>query len=134
MPPQWPILTQRTINRTNVNLFKIEHFWLNCFQEDFWRILGKNSIILNLLPLTEDMALHLNKIKSPSPSDALCKVRLKSAWGFRRRRWKCERFRYALNTEDNDTQRINFNQKSLLELSTQARSNVEELKKFNEFS
>ena len=33
------------------------------------------------------MALHLNKLESPSPKDALCQVRLKLAQWFRRRRF-----------------------------------------------
>ena len=37
-------------------------------------------------------ALHLNKLESASLKDALCKVWLKLAQWFWRRRWKCEKF------------------------------------------
>ena len=33
----------------------------------------------NYLPLEKDTALHLYKLESPSPKDALCQVRLKLA-------------------------------------------------------
>ena len=35
--------------------------------------------------------LHLNKLESPSPKDALCQVWLKLAQWFWRRTWKCEK-------------------------------------------
>ena len=44
-------------------------------------------------PWKRAWALHLNKLESPSPKDALCQVWLKSAHWFWRRRWKCEKFR-----------------------------------------
>ena len=40
--------------------------------------------ILLLSPLRKGMALHLNKLKSPSPKDALCQVWLKLAQWFLR--------------------------------------------------
>ena len=45
------------------------------------------SLFLNYLPLEEGRALHLNKLKSPSPKDALCQVWLKLAQWFWRRRF-----------------------------------------------
>jgi len=44
--------------------------------------------ICNYLPLEKDGALHLNKLESPSPKDALCQVWLKFAQWFWRRRWR----------------------------------------------
>ena len=44
------------------------------------------------LPLEKGMALHLNKLKSPPPKDALCQVWLKLAQWFWRRRLQCEKF------------------------------------------
>ena len=44
------------------------------------------SLFPNYLPLEKDGALHLNKLESPSPKDALCQVWLKFAQWFWRRR------------------------------------------------
>ena len=41
--------------------------------------------ILLLSPLEKERALHLNKLKSPSPKDALCQVWLKLGHTFWRR-------------------------------------------------
>ena len=43
-------------------------------------------------PFEKGVALHLNKLKPPSPKDALCQVWLKLAQWFWRRKWKCEKF------------------------------------------
>ena len=45
------------------------------------------SIFRNYLPLEKGGALHLNKLESPSPKDALCQVWLKLAQWFWRRRF-----------------------------------------------
>ena len=50
----------------------------------FWRRRFLNfvnvfSLIRNYLPLEKGGALHLNKLESPSPKDALCQVGLKLA-------------------------------------------------------
>ena len=50
------------------------------------------SLFLNYHPLVKGRALHLNKLESPSPKDALCQVWYKLAQWFWRRRWKCEKF------------------------------------------
>ena len=42
--------------------------------------------------LEKRVALHLNKLESPSPKDALFQVWLKLAQWFWIRRWKCEKF------------------------------------------
>ena len=55
--------------------------------------------------------LHLNKLESPSPKDALCQVWLKLALWFWRRRWKCENFttttRKTTTTTTNNRQILN---------------------------
>ena len=48
--------------------------------------------ILLSFPFEKGVALHLNKLKPPSPKDALCQVWLKLAQWFWRRKWKCEKF------------------------------------------
>ena len=45
------------------------------------------SLFRNYLPFEKDGALHLNKLDSPAPKDALCKVWLILAKWFRRRRF-----------------------------------------------
>ena len=62
----------------------------------FFNFLNVFSLICNYLPLEKGRALHLNKLESPSPKDALCQVD---------------------NNEDNDNhrQRTNSDQKSSLE-------------------
>ena len=67
--------------------------WLSGFGEEDFLILSMYfSLFPNYLPLEKGWALHLNKLKSPSPTDALCQVWLKLAQWFWRRRWKCEKF------------------------------------------
>ena len=63
----------------------------------FWRrrflnVINVLSLFRNYLPLEKGGALHLNKLESPLPKDALCYVWLKLAQWFWRRRWKCEKF------------------------------------------
>ena len=70
--------------------------WLKLGQW-FWRRRFLNfvnvfSLIRNYLPLEKGGALHLNKLESPLPKDALCQVWLKLAQWFWRRRWKYEKF------------------------------------------
>ena len=45
----------------------------------FWRrrFLNFVNVFRNYLPLEKGGALHLNKLESPSPKDALCQVWLK---------------------------------------------------------
>ena len=50
------------------------------------------SLFPYYLPLEKGVALHLKKLESSSPKDALCQVWLKLAQWFLRRRWKCENF------------------------------------------
>ena len=70
--------------------------WLKLAQL-FWRrrflnFINLFSLFRNYLPLEKGRALHLNKLESHSPKDALCQVWLKLAQWFWRRRWKCEKF------------------------------------------
>ena len=50
------------------------------------------SLFHNYLPLKMGVALHLNKLESPSSEDALCQFYFKLVLWFWRRRWKCEKF------------------------------------------
>ena len=45
----------------------------------FFNFVNVFSLIRNYLPLEKGGALHLNKLKSPTPKDALCQVWLKLA-------------------------------------------------------
>ena len=63
----------------------------------FWRRRLLNSvnifsIFCYYLPLEKGMVLHLNKLESTSPKDALYQVWLKLAHWFWRRKSKCEKF------------------------------------------
>jgi len=65
--------------------------WLKLAQW-FWRrrffnFVNVFSLFCNYLPLEKDRALHLNKLESPSPKDALCQVWMKLAQWFWRRRF-----------------------------------------------
>ena len=67
--------------------------WLKLAQW-FWRRRFFNFVNVfwlfwNYLPLEKGRALHLNKLESPLPKDALCQVWLIFAQLFWRRRWKC---------------------------------------------
>ena len=58
----------------------------------FWRkrflnILNRNLLFRDYIPLEKGVALHLNKLESPSPKDALCQVWFKLAKWFWRRRF-----------------------------------------------
>ena len=55
-------------------------------EEDFLNFVNVFSLFRNYLPLEKGAALHLNKLESPSPKDALCQVWLKLAQWFWRRR------------------------------------------------
>ena len=53
----------------------------------FFSFVNVFSLFCNYLPLEEGGALHLNKLESPSPKEALCLVWLKLAQWFWRRRF-----------------------------------------------
>ena len=61
-------------------------------EEDFFNFDNVFSLFRNYLPLEKGGALHLKKLESPLPKDALCQVWLKLAQWFWIRRWKCEKF------------------------------------------
>ena len=74
----------------------LSQVWLKLAQW-FWRRRFLNfvnvfSLFPNYLPFEKGGALHLNKLESPLPKDALCQVWLKLAQWFWRKRWKCEKF------------------------------------------
>ena len=69
----------------------------------------------NYLPFGKGLALHFNKLESPSSRDTLCHVWLKLAQWFWSRRWKCEKF----TDGQTDRWRTTGDQKSSLELSAQ---------------
>ena len=54
-------------------------------EEDFFNFVNVFSIFRNYFPLEKGRALHLNKLESPSPKDALCQVWMKLAQWFSRR-------------------------------------------------
>ena len=54
-------------------------------EENFFNFVNVFSLFRNYLPLEKSGALHLNKLESPLPKDALCKVWLKLAQWFWRR-------------------------------------------------
>ena len=61
-------------------------------EEDFLNFVNVFLLYRNYLPLEKGGALHLHKLESPSPKDALCQVLLKLAQWICRRRWSCEKF------------------------------------------
>ena len=59
--------------------------WPSGFGEDFFNFVNVFSLFRNYLPLEKGGALHLNKLESPSPKDALCQVWLKlTQWFWKR--------------------------------------------------
>ena len=58
----------------------------------FLKVVNLFLLIPNYLPFGKGVALHLNKLESPSPKDSLCQVWLKLAQWFWRRRWKYKKF------------------------------------------
>ena len=48
----------------------------------FWKYFNIILLFRNYLPSEQDVALHLNKLKSPQPKKALCQVLLKLAGWF----------------------------------------------------
>ena len=61
-------------------------------EENFRNTSNIISLFCNYLPLEKGVALHLYKLESPSPKEALCQVWLKLVEWLWRRRWKCEKF------------------------------------------
>ena len=60
-------------------------------EEDYLNFVNVFLLFPNYLHLEKDGALHLNKLESHSPKNALCQVWLKLAQRFWRR-WTCEKF------------------------------------------
>ena len=78
-------------------------FWLLCYYV-FWR---------------KDVALHLNKLKSPSPKNVLCQVWLKLAQWFRGEDKNVKVYDNDDADDNDDGQRKNCDHKSSLEPSVQ---------------
>ena len=79
---------------SGLSLHEFEMYYASCqvwfkLAQWFWRSRFLNFVNLyllfrNYLPLENGMALHLNKLESPSPKDALCQVWLKlTQWFWR---------------------------------------------------
>ena len=64
-------------------MLKLAHW----FGRRFLNFVNVFSVFRNYLPLDKGGALHLNKLESISPKDALCQVWLKLALWFWRRRF-----------------------------------------------
>ena len=69
----------------------VRQVWLKLAQwfwgRRFLNVVNVFSLFDNYLPLEKGGALHLNKLESPSPKDALCQIWLKLAQWFWRRRF-----------------------------------------------
>ena len=67
------------------------HVWLKMAQwfwrRRFFKVFNVFLLFPNYLPFEKGVALHLNKLESPSPKNALCQVWLKLAQWLRRRRF-----------------------------------------------
>ena len=75
--------------------------WLKLVQwflRRFLNFVNVFSLFHNYVSLEKGGALHLNKLESPSPKDALCQVWLKLVRWFLRRRWKCEKYTTTMST------------------------------------
>ena len=68
--------------RIVTSLVEIAHLFR---RRRFFNCINVFSLFCNYLPLEKGWALHLNKLESPSPKDALCQVWLKLALWFWRR-------------------------------------------------
>ena len=83
-----------------------------------WTREEKNQYLLFL-----GVGLHLNKLQSPLPKDALCQVYLKLALWLWKRRRKYEKFTCQMDRQT-DRWRMTGDQKSSLELLSQVSYNV----------
>ena len=92
--------------------------WLKLAKR-FWRRRFLNFIkpiliFCNQLPLVKGVGLHLYKIESSSPKDALCQVWLKLAQQFSIRRWKCEKFTTLTSTRQRQQRQILIRKRNLI--------------------
>ena len=55
-------------------------------EKKIFKVFDRILLFLLNLPLLKGVALHLNRLESPPPKDALCRVLLKLAQWFWRRR------------------------------------------------
>ena len=85
----WPFI-QRNMNPYHPRMLcaKFGKNWPSGSGEEyFYKLVNVISLFRNYLLLEKGMALHLNKLESSSPKDALCQVWLKLALWFLRRRF-----------------------------------------------
>ena len=95
-----PLEKDRAFHLNKHNLTSLKYalcqVWLKLAQwflrERFLNLFNVFTLFHYYLPLEKDGALHLDKLESPSPKDALWQIWLKLAQWFLRRRWKCEKF------------------------------------------
>ena len=76
------------------------------FWRRFFNFINVFLLYRYYLSLEKGRALHLNKLESPSPKDALCQVWLKLAQWFWRRRWKCEKFTDGRTTDTRRSEKL----------------------------
>ena len=62
-------------------------------EDNFFNFGNVFSLFRNYLPFEKDVALHMVKLESPSPKDALCQLWWKLVQWFWRWKWKCEKLR-----------------------------------------
>ena len=94
----WPFILTK-LNPLHPKMLSIKFCWN--WLSGFINFILVFSLIHYYLLLEKVMALHLNKLESPSPKDALYQVWLKLAMWFWRRRQKCEKFTTTMKTTDN---------------------------------
>ena len=77
----WPLKT----NDPRMLRVKFGWSWTSCFwRRRFFKFFNVFLLFHNYLPFEKGVALHLTKLKAPSPKDALCQIWLKLAQWF----WK----------------------------------------------
>ena len=86
----WPFIWTY-LNSNHPRMFCAKCWWnwpSGSREENFLNFVNVFSLFRYYFPLKKGAALHMNKLESPSPKDALCQVWLKLTKRFMRRRWK----------------------------------------------
>ena len=117
------------LNSLNPRMFCVKFGWNSpkgSGEDDFQISSMYFLLFCNYLPLEMGVTLYLKKNWISSTKDALCKVLLKMAKWFFRRRWKCEKFTDAQTdggtgiwTDGQMDRQTTVDQKISLELSAQ---------------
>ena len=105
--PTWIPITQGCFVSS---LFEI-YLYINSGGEDFWFRQYIFAIYILYSPQEKGVVLHLSKLGSPSPKDALYEVYLKMAQWFWRRRWKCDKLtdrRTDRRTDDRQSEKLTW--------------------------